>query len=155
MKRILAALLCSALVLSIGAAVALGLRPQVKAAYADVSQHWMPTEGWTTPDGNWQPGEATPNGWKPQPIPTVAPTAAPSERPEIEDYSRCEKAVIQHVREWCNIRQRADINSDVTGRAMLGQEISLICWNEDETWCFVDCGGEQGWIAKQFILPIK
>lgn len=151
MKRILAALLCSALVLSIGAAVALGLRPQVKVAYAD----WIPTEGWTTPDGNWRPGEATPWGWTPQPIPTAAPTAAPTEHPEITDYSRCEKAVIQHVREWCNIRQRADINSDVTGRAMLGQRISLICWNEDETWCYVDCDGEQGWIAKQFILPIK
>ncbi len=150
MKRILAALLCSALVLSIGAAVALGLRPQVKVAYAD----WMPTEGWTTPWG-WRPGEATPAGWTPQPIPTAVPTAAPTEHPEIADYSRCEKAVIQHVREWCNIRQRADINSDVTGRAMLGQRISLICWNEDETWCYVDCGGEQGWIAKQFILPIK
>ena len=150
MKRILAALLCSALVLSIGAAVALGLRPQVKVAYAD----WMPTEGWTTPWG-WRPGEATPAGWTPQPIPTAVPTAAPTEHPEIADYSRCEKAVIQHVREWCNIRQRADINSDVTGRAMLGQRISLICWNEDETWCYVDCDGEQGWIAKQFILPIK
>ena len=84
----------------------------------------------------------------------VAP-AAPVDRPEIPDYSRCEQALIRGVKEWCNIRQRADINSDVTGRATLGQRISLICWNEDETWCFVDCGGEQGWIAKQFILPIK
>ena len=86
----------------------------------------------------------------------VTPAApAPVERPEIVDYSRCEQALIRGVKEWCNIRQRADINSDVIGRAMLGQRISLICWNEDETWCYVDCGGEQGWIAKQFILPIK
>ena len=84
----------------------------------------------------------------------VAP-AAPAERPEIPDYSRCEQALIRGVKEWCNIRQRADINSDIVGRATLGQRISLICWNEDETWCYVDCGGEQGWIAKQFILPIK
>lgn len=89
----------------------------------------------------------------PTPTPTPAPT--PVDRPEIPDYSRCEQALIRGVKEWCNIRQRADINSDVTGRATLGQEISLICWNEDETWCYVDCDGEQGWIAKQFILPIK
>ena len=89
------------------------------------------------------------------PTPTPSPAPAPVERPEIVDYSRCEQALIRSVKEWCNIRQRADINSDVIGRAMLGQRISLICWNEDETWCYVDCGGEQGWIAKQFILPIK
>ena len=105
MKRILAALLCSALVLSIGAAVALGLRPQVKVAYAD----WMPTEGWTTPDGNWRPGEATPWGWTPQPIPTAVPTAAPTEQPEIADYSRCEKAVIQGVKEWFKARGAAAV----------------------------------------------
>ena len=85
----------------------------------------------------------------------VAPAPTPVERPEIPDYSRCEQALIRGVKEWCNIRQRADISSDIIGRAMLGQRISLICWNEDETWCYVDCGGEQGWIAKQFILPIK
>ena len=89
----------------------------------------------------------------PTPTPSAAP--APVERPEIVDYSRCEQALIRGVMEWCNIRQRADISSVIIGRAMLGQRISLICWNEDETWCYVDCGGEQGWIAKQFILPIK
>ena len=87
--------------------------------------------------------------------PTPSPSPVPVERPEIPDYSRCEQALIRGVKEWCNIRQRADINSDIIGRATLGQRISLICWNEDETWCFVDCGGEQGWIAKQVILPIK
>ena len=91
----------------------------------------------------------------PTPSPAPAPAPAPVERPEVVDYSRCEQALIRGVKEWCNIRQRADINSDVIGRAMLGQRISLICWNEDETWCYVDCGGKQGWIAKQFILSIK
>ena len=89
------------------------------------------------------------------PTPTPTPAPAPVERPEVVDYSRCEQALIRGVKEWCNIRQRADINSDIIGRATLGQRISLICWNEDETWCYVDCDGEQGWIAKQFILPIK
>ena len=89
------------------------------------------------------------------PTPTPTPAPAPVERPEVVDYSRCEQALIRGVKEWCNIRQRADISSEIIGRAMLGQRISLICWNEDETWCYVDCGGEQGWIAKQFILPIK
>ena len=92
---------------------------------------------------------------KQTPTPTPSPAPAPVERPEVVDYSRCEQALIRGVKEWCNIRQRADINSDVIGRATLGQRISLICWNEDETWCYVDCGSEQGWIAKQFILPIK
>ena len=92
---------------------------------------------------------------KQTPTPTPTPAPAPVERPEVVDYSRCEQALIRGVKEWCNIRQRADINSDIIGRATLGQRISLICWNEDETWCYVDCGGEQGWIAKQFILPIK
>ena len=87
--------------------------------------------------------------------PTPSPSPAPVERPEIVDYSRCEQALIRGVKEWCNIRQRADVSSDIIGRATLGQRISLICWNEDETWCFVDCDGEQGWIAKQFILPIE
>ena len=89
------------------------------------------------------------------PTPAPSPAPAPVERPEVVDYSRCEQALIRGVKEWCNIRQRADINSDVIGRATLGQRISLICWNEDETWCYVECDGEQGWIAKQFILPIK
>ncbi len=67
------------------------------------------------------------------PTPTPTPAPAPVERPEVVDYSRCEQALIRGVKEWCNIRQRADISSDIIGRAMLGQRISLICWNEDET----------------------
>ncbi len=103
----------------------------------------------------YQPDERTLWIYITDPNAPVPPVPTPVDRPEIPDYSRCEQALIRGVKEWCNIRQRADINSDIIGRATLGQRISLICWNEDETWCYVDCGGEQGWIAKQFILPIK
>ena len=66
-----------------------------------------------------------------------------------------EQALIRGVREWCNVRAGAGTNSAVIGRANLGQQISLLRWNADESWCFVEFNGLQGWIAKQFILPIK
>ena len=52
-------------------------------------------------------------------------------------------------------RAGAGTNSAVIGRANLGPQISLLRWNADESWCFVEFNGLQGWIAKQFILPIK
>lgn len=66
-----------------------------------------------------------------------------------------EQALIRGVREWCNVRAGAGTDSAVIGRANLGQQISLLRWNTDESWCFVEFNGLQGWIAKQFILPIK
>ena len=66
-----------------------------------------------------------------------------------------EQALIRGVREWCNVRAGAGTDSAVIGRANLGQQISLLRWNADESWCFVEFNGLQGWIAKQFILPIK
>ena len=66
-----------------------------------------------------------------------------------------EQALIRGVREWCNVRAGAGTDSAVIGRANLGQQISLLRWNADESWCFVEFNGLQGWIAKQFILPIQ
>ncbi len=66
-----------------------------------------------------------------------------------------EQALIRGVREWCNVRAGAGTQNEIIGRANLGQQISLLRWNADESWCFVEFNGMQGWIAKQFILPIK
>ena len=90
------------------------------------------------------------------PVPTPTPTV-----PTVVDnviYNAApehEQALIRGVREWCNVRAGAGTDSAVVGRANLGQQISLLRWNADESWCFVEFNGLLGWIAKQFILPIK
>ena len=82
-------------------------------------------------------------------VPTDADNVICNAAPERE------QALIRGVREWCNVRAGAGTDSAVIGRANLGQQISLLRWNADESWCFVEFNGLQGWIAKQFILPIK
>ncbi len=82
-------------------------------------------------------------------VPTVVDNVIYNAAPEHE------QALIRGVREWCNVRAGAGTDSAVVGRANLGQQISLLRWNADESWCFVEFNGLQGWIAKQFILPIK
>ena len=82
-------------------------------------------------------------------VPTVVDNVIYNAAPEHE------QALIRGVKEWCNVRAGAGTNSAVIGRANLGQQISLLRWNADESWCFVEFNGLQGWIAKQFILPIK
>ena len=85
----------------------------------------------------------------PPTVPTVVDNVIYNAAPEHE------QALIRGVREWCNVRAGAGTDSAVIGRANLGQQISLLRWNADESWCFVEFNGLQGWIAKQFILPIK
>ena len=85
----------------------------------------------------------------PPTVPTVVDNVIYNAAPEHE------QALIRGVKEWCNVRAGAGTNSAVVGRANLGQQISLLRWNADESWCFVEFNGLQGWIAKQFILPIK
>ena len=82
-------------------------------------------------------------------VPTVVDNVIYNAAPEHE------QALIRGVKEWCNARAGAGTDSAVIGRANLGQQISLLRWNADESWCFVEFNGLQGWIAKQFILPIK
>ncbi len=82
-------------------------------------------------------------------VPTVVDNVIYNAAPEHE------QALIRGVREWCNVRAGAGTDSAVIGRANLGQQISLLRWNADESWCFVEFNGLQGWIAKQFILPIQ
>ena len=86
---------------------------------------------------------------KETPAPTVVDNVIYNAAPEHE------QALIRGVREWCNVRAGAGTDSAVVGRANLGQQISLLRWNADESWCFVEFNGLQGWIAKQFILPIQ
>ena len=86
---------------------------------------------------------------KETPVPTVVDNVIYNAAPEHE------QALIRGVREWCNVRAGAGTDSAVIGRANLGQQISLLRWNADESWCFVEFNGLQGWIAKQFILPIQ
>ena len=86
---------------------------------------------------------------KETPVSTVVDNIIYNAAPEHE------QALIRGVKEWCNVRAGAGTNSAVIGRANLGQQISLLRWNADESWCFVEFNGLQGWIAKQFILPIK
>ena len=85
----------------------------------------------------------------PPTVPTVVDNVIYNAAPEHE------QALIRGVREWCNVRAGAGTDSAVIGRANLGQQISLLRWNADESWCFVEFNGLQGWIAKQFILPIQ
>ena len=85
----------------------------------------------------------------PPTVPTVVDNVIYNAAPEHE------QALIRGVKEWCNVRAGAGTDSAVIGRANLGQQISLLRWNADESWCFVEFNGLQGWIAKQFILPIK
>ena len=82
-------------------------------------------------------------------VPTVVDNVIYNAAPEHE------QALIRGVKEWCNVRAGAGTDSAVIGRANLGQQISLRRWNADESWCLVEFNGLQGWIAKQFILPIK
>lgn len=82
-------------------------------------------------------------------VPTVVDNVIYNAAPEHE------QALIRGVKEWCNVRAGAGTDSAVIGRANLGQQISLLRWNADESWCFVEFNGLQGWIAKQFILPIQ
>ena len=86
---------------------------------------------------------------KETPVPTVVDNVIYNAAPEHE------QALIRGVKEWCNVRTGAGTDSAVIGRANLGQQISLLRWNADESWCLVEFNGLQGWIAKQFILPIK
>lgn len=84
----------------------------------------------------------------------------PSSSPVVDDvvYNAAayhEQALICGVQEWCNVRAGAGTQHEIVGRANLGQQISLLCWNADESWCYVEFDGMEGWIAKQFILPIK
>ena len=85
----------------------------------------------------------------PPTVPTVVDNVIYNAAPEHE------QALIRGVKEWCNVRAGAGTNSAVIGRANLGQQISLLRWNADESWCFVEFNGLLGWIAKQFILPIQ
>ena len=91
----------------------------------------------------------TPGPTPPPTVPTVVDNVIYNAAPEHE------QALIRGVREWCNVRAGAGTDSAVIGRANLGQQISLLRWNADESWCFVEFNGLQGWIAKRFILPIK
>ena len=66
---------------------------------------------------------------------------------------RREFAEIINVDHWCNMRARPTVESEIVARVNRGDRVMLLCWNEDETWCYVDCNGKMGWINVKFLKP--
>ena len=66
---------------------------------------------------------------------------------------RREFAEIINVDHWCNMRARPTVESEIVARVNRGDRVILLCWNEDETWCFVDYNGKLGWINVKFLKP--
>ena len=66
---------------------------------------------------------------------------------------RREFAEIINVDHWCNMRARPTVESEIVARVNRGDRVMLLCWNEDETWCFVDYNGKLGWINVKFLKP--
>ena len=64
-----------------------------------------------------------------------------------------EFAVIVNVDSWCNMRAKPTVESEIVAQVNRGDSVILLCWNEDETWCFVDYNGKMGWINFQFLKP--
>ena len=62
-----------------------------------------------------------------------------------------EYAVIVNVDSWCNMRARPTVESEIVARVNRGDRVMLLCWNEDETWCYVDYNGKMGWINVKFL----
>ena len=66
---------------------------------------------------------------------------------------RREFAEIINVDNWCNMRARPTVESEIVARVNRGDRVMLLCWNEDETWCYVDYNGKMGWINVKFLKP--
>ena len=66
---------------------------------------------------------------------------------------RREFAEIINVDNWCNMRAKPTVESEIVARVNRGDRVMLLCWNEDETWCFVDYNGKMGWINVKFLKP--
>ena len=66
---------------------------------------------------------------------------------------RREFAEIINVDNWCNMRAKPTVESEIVAQVNRGDSVILLCWNEDETWCFVDYNGKLGWINFQFLKP--
>ena len=64
-----------------------------------------------------------------------------------------EFAVIVNVDSWCNMRAKTTVESEIVAQVNRGDSVILLCWNEDETWCFVDYNGKLGWINVKFLKP--
>ena len=66
---------------------------------------------------------------------------------------RREFAEIINVDSWCNMRAKPTVESEIVAQVNRGDSVILLCWNEDETWCFVDYNGKLGWINVKFLKP--
>ena len=66
---------------------------------------------------------------------------------------RREFAEIINVDHWCNMRAKPTVESEIVAQVNRGDSVILLCWNEDETWCFVDYNGKLGWINVKFLKP--
>ena len=51
------------------------------------------------------------------------------------------------------MRAKPTVESEIVAQVNRGDSVILLCWNEDETWCFVDYNGKLGWINVKFLKP--
>lgn len=65
-----------------------------------------------------------------------------------------ECATIGNCRESVNVREGAGKDFNVIGTAILGEEIKLLQWSGDESWCFVLYNDESnvGWVHRDYIV---
>ena len=77
--------------------------------------------------------------------------------PEPAPRSNYEKAIVVNVKEWANVRSGPGIDTEIAGRVYLGEQIELLQWNKDETWCKVlyNDGNNLGWLHYKFIKPVQ
>ena len=75
----------------------------------------------------------------------------------MEDIKSYEQAIVIKCREWANVRSGPSTDTDIVGRVYLGESISLLQWNKDETWCKIlyDADSKTGWLYYKFIKPVK
>lgn len=68
-----------------------------------------------------------------------------------------EQAIVVGVKEWANVRESPSTEAAIVGQVYLGESISLLQWNKDETWCKIMYDGDSrlGWLYYKFIRPVK
>lgn len=68
-----------------------------------------------------------------------------------------EPARIGRCQEWVNVRSDAGTGYGIIGKVYLGEEIELLQWNKDETWCKVlyNNGSNAGWVFGKYIISRK
>lgn len=75
----------------------------------------------------------------------------------IEDITKYEQAIVVGCKEWANVRSGPGTDTEVVGQVTPGEQIELLQWNADETWCKIlyNGGNNLGWLHYKFIKPVK